>query len=685
MNTHGCGTARARRVAFRRALVFIIALEVAAGLAGSPGLLPTGAPRAVTAQEVRYQAKITNRNLVGLTLTNYGFFGNNFSSRSPSFEYPLGEGFEHMSRAGLWIGALAVSDTGEAYRVSHAVVDNAQGSNQVSETEFTPLPGTIVERSRLLTSKFYDPAAVSDQDFVAQFTDRPARSAVGANGEDHEPLDVDLRLETYGFGLEAARDFVVLHFEITNRGRPLRDAYVGLYTQLVSGDKNAYPGWPPSGSAPAGSWYYKKVMTWVDSLSMVAEHFCRSVNADGEPDPESCDYAAVPPWVGSKFLGVRAGSLLPEPESLQVNVRFWNYEPSDSTRDQDVERYALMARRGADDPSPLWAGKGPDLSPIEFITVGPFPILPPDSTLVVDFALVGGATLEDLSTHAAFAQFAFDQEYRLPAPPPSPHLRVRALDGGLELLWDAVPERVVDDTSPLPGGLDFQGYRVYAGRDRNALPVVAQFDIEDTSGFNTGFAAVRLAEPIVDGGDTLVYGYTVRGLKDGFSYFAAVTSFDTGDAQIRSLESGFNENKTLTVPNPAPGERAGVTVYPNPYKVEAAWDAGSLVRDHYLWFANLPERANIRIYTLSGDLVFETDFDGATYSGANARGLYDPSVDLDVQEPALSGASFAWNLISREGQAIASGLYLFAVETRDSGEVERGKDLVVKADRESFR
>src|SRR5262245_55537954 len=40
-------------------------------------------PRA-GAQEVRYQAKITNANRVGLTVTNYGFLGNNFTSRSPS-------------------------------------------------------------------------------------------------------------------------------------------------------------------------------------------------------------------------------------------------------------------------------------------------------------------------------------------------------------------------------------------------------------------------------------------------------------------------------------------------------------------------------------------------------------------------------------------------------------------------
>ena len=67
-----------------------------------------------------------------------------------------------------------------------------------------------------------------------------------------------------------------------------------------------------------------------------------------------------------------------------------------------------------------------------------------------------------------------------------------------------------------------------------------------------------------------------------------------------------------------------MTVYPNPYRVEARWDRGTLVRDHYLWFANLPKRCVLRIYTLGGDLVFDTRFDGATYRGDGARGLYDP-------------------------------------------------------------
>jgi len=98
----------------------------------------------------------------------------------------------------------------------------------------------------------------------------------------------------------------------------------------------------------------------------------------------------------------------------------------------------------------------------------------------------------------------------------------------------------------------------------------------------------------------------------------------------------------------------------------------------------LPPRSHLAIFTLAGDLVYETNFDGSTYHGTNARGLYNPQTDLDVPPPDLSGSSFAWNLISKEGQAIATGIYLFAVRDLDNGKVQRGKFLVLKSDREGF-
>ena len=655
---------------------------LAAALALGAALLAAPGARA----QALYQLRVTDQNRVGLSVTNYGFFGNNFVSRSPSCEYPLGLGFEHMSRAGLWVGALAITETGEVRRVSTGVLDNSQGSNQVRDTEWTPLPGGIAVRSNLANSRYYDPLAVSEQDLVCAYRDRPARGPQGVDAEDHLPLGVRVSQSVYSFSIEPASHFVVLHLTLVNEGSLLRDLYAGLYTQLVSGDKNLYSVWPPSASSGPGSWYYRHYADYVDSLRLVREHYCDGV-PPGSEDPEACaNYDRVPYWAGVKFLGARSHSAALDSATLAratARFRLWAWDPSDTTRDTDAERLALMTQPGADPPH---VPRGEQFSPIELLTFGPVEILPAGDSLSVDFALVFGSTPATLEENARFAQFAFDLEYRLPKPPPSPRLHLRPAENQVTLLWDDSPERVADETSPQPGGLDFEGYRVYLGTDRDALPRVAEFDVPDTAGFDTGLEGIRLPAPEIVDGDTVRYAHTITGLRDGFSYFAAVTAFDIGDAQVPSLESGISQNKQQLVPAVAPGAQAGrgVTVFPNPYKVEAAWDQGTLARDHYLWFAGLPPRCRISIFTLAGDLVYETEFDGAAYHGADARGLYDPRSDLDVDPPTLSGSSYAWNLISREGQAVASGIYLFTVRDAGTGEVQRGKFLVLKSDREGF-
>jgi hypothetical protein len=50
----------------------------------------------------------------------------------------------------------------------------------------------------------------------------------------------------------------------------------------------------------------------------------------------------------------------------------------------------------------------------------------------------------------------------------------------------------------------------------------------------------------------------------------------------------------------------------------------------------------IRIYTLAGDLVEEIPFDGTSGAG-----------------------TVAWDLVSRNGQDVASGVFLYSVEAQD--------------------
>ena len=670
------------------ALGALVTVATAQGLADHLGPAGPAAVDQVVVDTVRYSTKISNNNLLGITLTNYGFIGNNFVSRSPSFEYPLGSNNEHLVRAGFWIGAEAIDDQGAFTGVSTGAIDGSQGSSAQAATEFTPASLEIRERSALSNSPVFARDAISEEDYIGFFVDEPARKF---SPENHRPLNIAVRQENYDWSFSDYAHFNIFHLVITNRGLPLRNAWVGLYGELASGTRADYSVWPPSSSgSTTGGWFKKKWVEYDAPQRLFREHYCFN-----QPVPSACNLAHVPEWVGFSLLGAKQGAdttdLLPR---KQVTLAAWTYDPGSALRDQDVERYAIMSSgqiqdlTGSPDFQPFTG------DPIELLAVGPFEEIDPGDSIRVDFAFVGGAEIPDIQRHTAVAQRAYALNYLVPVPPPSPRFRLVAREQAVDLYWDDSPERALDPTSPTP--LDFEGYRLYFGEDRLDLHQIAEYDLatppHDTTGFNTGLGGCRLPTPVTFDGVEYQYRYTIDGLRDGFRYFAAATAYDLGTPDIESLESGVSQNKVMVIPGPAPGEDLSrelngdqdkVLVFPNPYRVEARWDLGQKVRDHYLWFSNLPERCALRIYTLSGDLVFQTDFDGGSYSGQGARGVYDPRRELDVKSPTLSGTTYAWNLITREGQAAATGLYLYSIDDK-TGKRQRavGKFLIVKSDRE---
>ena len=613
-------------------------------------------------------------NLMSMNVTNYGFIGNNFTVRTPSMEYPVGTGHEHLVRGGLWIGAIAVDQNGAFTGVTTGAVDGFTGDAAASATEFSPEGDRIDVRSSLVNNRRYSPIAVSERDLIGSFDDFIPKRAQN-NDEDHRPLGVQVRQENYSWSFADYRHMVFFHWVIKNTGAPLRNAYVGVYNELASGPKNNFSNWPPG-----GAWFRRKQISYIDSLNLFTERYCESV-----PIPNNCFYSKAPEIVGLRLLGVTPGSIR-IPGDKQITMQAWSFAPGDTARDEDHERYALMSSGEKTVLNPLPTSLSPrDGDPVELIAVGPFPEVNTGDSIEVDVVYIGALTEADLMKRSRTAQRAYDLDYIVPVPPPSPLFKAVVRTGAVDFYWDDSPEAFLDPTSPQPR--DFEGYRVYAGSDREDLRLLAQFDLgaapHDTTGFNTGLDGVRLSPPVVIDGVTYHYKYTLEHLRDGFKYFTAVTAYDLGNTEIESLESGRTQNEIMVVPAPRVGEKGGgVVVFPNPYRVEAQWDAGRNVRDHYLWFANLPGRCNIRIYTLAGDLVFEYAFDGATYDGSNARGIYNPANDLPG---TFSGATFGWDLVTRRGQAAATGLYLWSVEDKDSGKQQVGKVLIVKSDREGLQ
>lgn len=675
---------RARRAAWLAVLpLALLASAVPAAEDHLPLPAPTTAQGAAAtgSDSISFAARVLGGNKIGLTLTNYGFIGTNFSSYAPSFEYPLGSSHMHMVRGGPWIGALSADENGAFIGVSIAAEDGAAGGSSPPAAEFTPAGTYVMARSTLPKSRYYDRDAVSELDFISSYSDRPADPR-----KRHRPLNLVVNQYAFEWSFSQYGHLVILHYVIRNDGPPLRDVWVGMYDELASGDMGLQNSYPPTG------WFSKKYLTWVDSLTMLTERFCQ-----GRPYPAQCHYNLVPEIVGVKFLGAIPGDPS-DTTRKQITFAAWNYAPGSPARDVDSLKYEIMTTGRTQSLSPLPDSLAPGTGdPVTLLAVGPFRTINPGDSISVDFAYLGALSYEDLSKRAIVAQRAYDLHYIVPVPPPSPAFTAVARGNSLDFYWDDSPEAFVDPTSPI--GRDFEGYRLYIGESRDSLDLLVQLDLgaapHDTTGFNSWPRpcdevapprsmpdTVRLCPPVEIDGVTYHYKYTVRHLRDGFKYYGAVTAFDLGTPDIESLESGFAQNELMAVPAPAPGEvSGGVTVFPNPYKVEASWDRGRQARDHYLWFANLPLLCKLQIFTLSGDLVYKSDFDGRSYDGSNARGIFRPGTD---PTSVLSGSMFGWDMITRQGQAIASGLYMWAVEDKQTGKRQTGKFLILKSDRETF-
>ncbi|MGA8264147.1 MAG: hypothetical protein WB779_06890, partial [Ignavibacteriaceae bacterium] len=142
-------------------------------------------------------SKYTNVGNIGLTVTNFGMYGNGFAlwPQQPSCEYPLGSGIEHIFDGSLWVGGYISSDAQGHNRVGPFVTTGSVDASSVSTRgggfEFTNAPGSrIVERSSLLDSRYYNPDAVSHQDFVMDYTDTNRVLQNGETIQNHSPLGI---------------------------------------------------------------------------------------------------------------------------------------------------------------------------------------------------------------------------------------------------------------------------------------------------------------------------------------------------------------------------------------------------------------------------------------------------------------------------------------------------------------
>jgi len=172
------------------------------------------------------------------------------------------------------------------------------------------------------------------------------------------------------------------------------------------------------------------------------------------------------------------------------------------------------------------------------------------------------------------------------------------------------------------------------------------------------------------------YSFVDNSVLNGFPYFysivpvSIVPGLTSATDVTLSGNPGATNSQVVYPRSDARDNQNDVYVVPNPYRAGAEWDLVPREEDPSgtkVAFHNLPQtKGTIHIMTLAGDLVQDIPFDGTA------------PADLQFgKDPVARGqGEIGWNLISRNGQSIVSGIYLFSVDTELGQQV--GKFVIIK-------
>ena len=687
-----------------------------------------------------FEEKTTSASNMRLNVTNVGTLGNAFrgyrdGSGNQSCEYPAGSGIEHLFEGGIWVGGLI---DGSTVAVSTSAYDAPAGySTGRGGFEFTSEVGSqLKERSSLFDSPFFTPDAVSHQDFVSTFSDKnlivPGTN-IPINGHE-QPMGLSVRMETYNWNYAFSDFFVILNFFVTNESSSRIDSvFFGLWTNTVVRNLNV----TPAGSGGA-AFYNKGGNGFLDSMNLafcydhsgdvgftesyVGQKFLGAQDENTFLHPDIQDYFGVN--YNSWEFNNTSNPIFFLPNTEQARyvklTQGLNKEScwdKDATQNPDCGVKSFQSQLND-------AGNRSDL-----MSVGPFRSLGPGESINITYALVAGKKFEDgnpnsensglqqtiFRDNANWAQVAYNGEdknfngeldqgedadqngeitrFILPAPPDIPRTKIVTRDHSIDVYWSNNSEASLD---PITREKDFEGYRVYMtqlGFDVTDVPDLArdlkrigEFDLRGNGLFyETGFESIRLKEPVQFEGDTTtyIYKFTVDDIQNGWQYGLSVSAFDRGNqaSNLESLESSVLTNNFRAFagkPVPENLETNQPFAYPNPYYSGAAWEGTSNFQEQSrkVYFANLPSKCKIRVFTSAGDFIDEIHHDGE-YDGSDIRWFNTFGAE-ESNKNVFSGGEHAWDLLSEQSQIIARGLYVFVIEDLETGEIYKGKFAVIK-------
>ncbi len=580
--------------------------------------LVVGLAAACNAQQANLDFKVSNIGPIFQVVSNHAMMGGVDTKYTGQWdcEYPAGSGIEYGSFA-IWIGGIRGG--------VKSVAEGGPWAVPFYGNTVTMLPSTnpwdtiwVVNRGQTVDIPYWPGyTGVSDQDLVCRYSD------VAQNIPGHQPLNIQVTQVTYAW---TQSEFLVHQFWITSLQGDVRDVYVGLFDNALIGKFTEILGDPNEefGSYDASNHFGLEQSNRPPSGAALGPIGFRLV-------ADIPDSAVHWTWIDGSSGGVDIF------EGFNTDEIRYDYMTSGVVHDPvQSEKYGHC-----------------------LYDIGPFQLHMGDTVHFTLGEILGVGTSGVYDNLNRFLKLK-SQQYLTPAPPPKPPLRYQVANHQVTLSWAPQPSDVNPETytDPYRGDGDtqpFEGYRVYKSYVGPNGPwiLLADYDRIDGIGNNTG----------------LRHSFTDNGLLNNFVYYYTVTAYSKPDSVLNfpPNASSLNANSVGIVPGTATPSTVGqVAVVPNPYRGDQKyyasippWEVATFggvwtEHDRRIQFINLPSRCEIKIYTLSGEYVNTINHDNSTYGFEN------------------------WNLTSHVGQAIASGIYLFAVTDLNTGRVQVGKFVVIK-------
>jgi len=610
-------------------------------------------------------------------VTNFSYMGDDaYENRTPSCDYPGGSGNSYLYRGTLWL---------------HGFVDGVFHSSTGEDTEFAPLDSVFLDTVNSIRA---------DQETYTRYYDV---STPGASA--HIPLGVEVTERTYAWSASYAGDFIIYEYTIKNVGidtdgdelpdtpQRIDDFYFGV---RLDGDVSKLPTWGAEDKySNQDDWVMcNSQWDWLERCPQMAgyDHSLTVEDADSNmvfmldydnpyyPSEYEVDGVAVDDDMGNPgidgvlqtpgFLGIKILKSVPEMKQSSFHVCHIYNDPA-----TDQEAWDRMIGQPYFEDITDFEGSGVPYPAHDYrgiYTIGPLDSLVTGDSVVVTMALGVGSdpdsggiySMVKLVEIMKVAQFIVDNDYVLAVESPTaPKLEVTeyvedAITKGVSLVWDNLAEN--HDY--------FQFYKVSKGTKRSDGSIAWQTmaTYVDTVGsaswpppINASTGNYEIIDTLVTNG--LIYHYTVQAFTEEIN-----EPIPLGQAYSQMLDG--DSYRVISPSNPVATETLDrVKVVPNPYIGSARWNnpapSDNFSWEHRIQFTYLPSDATVKIFTLDGDFVAEVKANTSVVVGE----------EFDIASPSVA----EWDLMTRNNQEAAPGIYMYVVESPTLGD-KIGKFVIVR-------